>query len=170
MVILLSIYEEYVKSIRDGKKRYEFRKRYPLNKETLALIYVPRPVKAITSWALFGKPITGGVRKMLELKSPKTYDEKLSLIKYFEANKKCYALPILKFGDLQPPIFLNEMANYNIKPPQHIIYLHKHQQLLELAASRSPEFSDLLSKTLRNHYNSSSFSFNSEVKHVRNSI
>ena len=147
MVILMSIHSKYIRRIKQKKKVYEFRRRYPLKEETLALIYEPRPVRAITLWILFGRPVIGDLDKMMELSGYLTQEEKISLIKYFEGMKEGFAIPIMEFGDINPKISLEEMKKYGIPVPQHIIYLDKYKDFLTMVCSRSERFSFLYFKS-----------------------
>ncbi len=140
MVLLMSIHKKYIEQIKNSQKRYEFRRRYPIRSGTLALIYTPRPISAITIWVQFGKPIIGDINKMLELKDPKSELEIQSLMEYFSGLKHGYAIPIIEFGEIKPWITLNELREYGIHPPQHLIYVDKYQKLIKEVCFRSERF------------------------------
>ncbi len=145
MVILISIHHKYVEKIKQGKKKYEFRRKYPLKEKSLALIYTPRPIKNINFWILFDSPIKGDIKKLIEISGYKD-KEKQSLVEYFKGLGEGFAIPIIKFGEINPPVTLKEMTQYKIKPPQHITYLEKHQTFLKMVAQRSHIFSTLYFK------------------------
>ncbi len=147
MVVLMSIHLKYIEKIKQRKKIYEFRRKYPLREEALSLIYVPRPIKGIILWILFGKPIVGNPNELLKLSEYSSPHDRLSLIKYLEGVEKGFAIPILKFGEIYSKISLEEMGRYGVVPPQHMIYLDRFPTFLDMVCQRSREFSILYSKS-----------------------
>ncbi len=135
--ILLSIQFQYIGQIKQGKKQYEFRRRYPLKERAFAFIYVPRPVKAITMWAIFGKPIYGTIEELLRLRNPINGQERTAFLNYLKGIEKGYAIPILKHGEINPIITVGEMKQYKVPVPQHIVYLDKYKGFLDIALKRT---------------------------------
>ena len=126
MNVLLSIKPKYVKQIRKGNKKYEFRK-VIFNKENIdkieqVYIYSTFPIKKIVARFSIKKIFEEHPKKLWEICKDHSGLEKEEFYKYFKDRKRGYAIQIKNIEFFNNPIdpFLN-ISNFS--PPQSFYYL-----------------------------------------------
>jgi len=119
MHIILSIKPKYCMRILSGVKRYEFRKRFPRNVETVYM-YATSPVKKIVGKFTVGDVIEDEPRRLWErFRAYSGVDEK-EFFEYFKQARVGYAIQIkdLKaFPPIEPRSILPKF-----RPPQSYAY------------------------------------------------
>ena len=106
--ILLSIKPEYVKSIFEGKKKFEYRKIVAKNKPTKIVIYSTYPVSAVVGEAEVEEILIDSPDNLWKKTKKKSGVDKNFFFKYFK-EKKVGALKNLELS-----VLLNLMYTYNI--------------------------------------------------------
>lgn len=91
--ILLSIEKEWFEYIKDGKKKFEYRKKFPKDNLVQVFFYVSRPVKGICGRAVFGE--REELYSWLDKYKNRNQDV-IARIKDFLTECR-YAMPILEF-------------------------------------------------------------------------
>jgi predicted transcriptional regulator len=126
--ILISLKPQFYQLIMAGKKRHEFRKRFP-NKKISAFIYVTQPIGAVKALLEFDKPI----------REPKDLvgHEGIGVQEFINGQKPGrVALPIKKIHPLKKAVDLSTLKNeFNAFAPQSYIYLHNNPKLLNYLLS-----------------------------------
>jgi predicted transcriptional regulator len=131
--VLISLHEKYFEEMKQGSKRYEYRRRY-LNLSSMAFVYCPNPIKAIKGVVRFGKPTVGTPEEIAVIsgRDIKTWD-------YLKGGDKGYAIPVLAWEDIEP-ITLEKLRQRfpGFVPQQSFYRLDRKPELLEfLQANRN---------------------------------
>jgi predicted transcriptional regulator len=116
--IILSINKEYFEMIKDGNKKYEYRRRFKKT-ATFAFIYVSGYKKSIQGLIKFGEPIYSSSESISEFAETIGESSYQSMIDYLEPGKMGYAIPIIDLY-LFEPVSIQDLSDNNIKfhPPQ----------------------------------------------------
>jgi len=123
MDVLLSIKPRYVKSIIDGEKRYEFRKKVFRNPSvSRVLIYSSSPVKKIVASFEVGKILEDRPADLWEnVKDYAGIDDR-DFFDYFAGKSRAFAIEIQDLQELPEPIDPRE-AIPGFVPPQSYCYM-----------------------------------------------
>ena len=123
MDVLLSIKPRYVKSIIDGEKRYEFRKKVFRNPSvSRVLIYSSSPVKKIVASFEVGKILEDRPADLWEnVKDYAGIDDR-AFFDYFAGKSRAFAIEIQDLQELPEPIDPRE-AIPGFVPPQSYCYM-----------------------------------------------
>lgn len=129
-IVLMSLRSIYFEQMLNGKKHYEYRKRYT-KEESIAFIYLSRKEKKVCGIIEFGKPIVGNASKIAKLEETdqqSSYDS----IKEYAGDFEVYAIPIKKIT-LTEEVTLSDIKNKfpNFVVPQSYYYLDKKPDLLK---------------------------------------
>lgn len=127
--ILISLKPQFYELILEGKKKHEFRKRFP-NEKVKAFIYVTKPVGAIKALFEFDRPI----------KEPEGLigHDGIGVKEFINGQKPGrVALPIKKIQPLKKDVNLQFLKNeFNVVAPQSYFYLqNNHPKLLNYLLS-----------------------------------
>ena len=126
--ILISLKPQFYELIMAGKKKHEFRNRFP-NKKINAFIYVTKPIGAIKALLELDEPIW----------EPKDLvgHEGVGVQEFIHGQKPGrMALPIKNIHPLKKEVDLTILNNeFNTSAPQSYIYLHKKPELLNYLLS-----------------------------------
>jgi predicted transcriptional regulator len=116
--IILSLNKEYFEMIKDGNKKYEYRRRFKKT-PTYAFIYVPGYKKSIQGLIRFGEPIYSSSESISEFAETMGDSSYESMIEYLEPGKMGYAIPINELY-LFESVSIQDLNDNNIKfhPPQ----------------------------------------------------
>lgn len=124
MKILLSIKPEYAQKIFEGEKKYEYRKRIFKRTDVKAVIvYVTKPVGKIIGEFEIDEILEGDPTVIWEQTKKYSGIRKRDYIRYFEGNKKGFALSIKKISIYQEPLELYEVNPKIKNPPQSFMYI-----------------------------------------------
>ncbi len=133
--ILISLKPQFYQLIIEGKKKHEFRKRFP-NKNIKAFIYVTQPVGAVKALFEFDTPI----------REPKDLigHEGIGVKEFINGEKpNRVALPIKKIHPLKKDVPLTYLkSKFNAFAPQSYIYLHNNPELLNYLLSLTKRSDD----------------------------
>ena len=131
MNLLISIKEEYFRLIIEGKKKYEFRRKFVLE-SCNAFIYIPRPICEIQGYIKFSKPIVGTPEVINELALSQNLQEDSDVFEYLTGLAQGFAIPVSKVQTLLSPITLRFLRKkFNFFAPQSYIILDNKPELLE---------------------------------------
>lgn len=123
MDVLLSIKPRYVKSIIDGEKRYEFRKKVFRNPTvSRVLIYSSSPVKRIVASFKFGKILEDRPADLWETVKDFAGIDDRDFFEYFAGKSRAFAIEIQDLKELPEPIDPRE-AIPGFVPPQSYCYM-----------------------------------------------
>ena len=125
MDVLLSIKPRYVKSIIDGEKRYEFRKKvFRSPSVSRVLIYSSSPVKKIVASFEVGKILEDRPENLWEnVKDYAGIDDR-DFFEYFAGKTRAFAIEILDLQEFAEPIDPRD-AMPDFVPPQSYCYVDK---------------------------------------------
>lgn len=136
--IVLSLKDIYLEKMLDGRKKYEYRRRF-VNRPVTAFIYLVSPVKSIAGIVKFGQPIVESpheIARIRESEEPNmgAYD---GMLKYLGGLEKGYAVPILSVEKIDP-VSLDELRNrFKFVAPQSYMIINDKPELLTFLQSRS---------------------------------
>ncbi len=135
--VLLTIQDEYYLQMRDGIKKYEYRRKFRDHPTTIFL-YVNSPVSAVSAKVEFDKPIVGPVHFISEIAEGQRKGSGPSVQEYLAGLDRGYAIPILSFEEIKP-VTLDEIVTIHprFRPPQLYIILNNYSKLLSFLLERS---------------------------------
>ncbi len=127
-MILLPIHAEFVEKIKDGSKRFEFRKRIPskLHKGDFVAIYCTRPICNIVGCFEVGGVLSGSPCEVWAQAFRYAGIDKCNYDAYFSGHLTAYALCIRQTYWLREPISLFRLRNSEWAP-QSFLYLTPEQ-------------------------------------------
>lgn len=118
--ILISIKPEYVDLIFSGEKRFEYRKRVPLDVNT-AIVYATNPVKKIVGEFRIASIISLHPHKLWEMTKHQSGLSKMAFFEYFANTEIAHALVIKDIVKYHEPV---ELKGINVKcAPQSWQYI-----------------------------------------------
>lgn len=124
MDVLLSIKPRYVKSIIDGEKRYEFRKKVFRNPSVnRVLIYSSSPVKKIVASFEVGKILEDYPADLWESVKDYAGIDDRDFFDYFAGKSRAFAIEIQDLQELPEPIDPRETIP-GFVPPQSYCYMN----------------------------------------------
>jgi predicted transcriptional regulator len=131
--VLISLKPQFYNLILEGKKKHEFRKRFPEGIRK-AFIYVTKPVGAIKALFEFDEPITEP--------SGLIGHEGIGVQEFINGEKSGrIALPIKRVQLLQKEVDLNVLKEkFNVTAPQSFLYLRNYPRLLQYLLSSIQRF------------------------------
>ena len=134
--VLLSIQPEYYQMIREGTKKYEYRRKF-VNVPTTTFLYVGGTAKAIWGRVEFERPIIDSVESICELAEGQRPGSTAGMREYLAGLEKGYAIPILSLHEIEPvPLSeLREKFSW-FTVPQSYILLDKKPELLSFLLAR----------------------------------
>jgi predicted transcriptional regulator len=118
-VILMSIRPQYFEAIRNGTKKYEFRRQIFRQRVNYVYIYVSSPVKRVMGKFRLGEILKDSPSAIWEVCHRYGGISKEEFFRYFNGCSVAYAIEINDFT-LINPLDLEEMG---IHPPQSFSYL-----------------------------------------------
>lgn len=123
-MILLSIYPKHVEAIRNGIKKYEFRKINFCKKKNIDLIAVfeTKPINAVTMIIKVGKIIIDDITNLWDRYGNYSGISKDYFELYYNKCTKGFALEIINFIKIKNPISIKEMYP-KFYPPQRFYIL-----------------------------------------------
>ena len=120
--ILLSIKPEYVNEIRDGNKRFEFRRSIPRNLDLSKVwVYESAPVSKIVGYFKFAGIISTDFESLWDICQDGAGIKKDLLQSYYSDKKECHAYLIREFVELDKPILIQDLGFKS--PPQNFMYI-----------------------------------------------
>jgi len=124
MNVILSIKPKYCEEIKNGNKRYEFRKKIFREKDNVDFVfmYATYPVKKIVGAFTIESIIEDDPKKLWERFKDLSGIEKERFFEYFGDSKKGYAIKIKKVKKLKPIEPENLIPDFS--PPQSFRYIH----------------------------------------------
>jgi type I restriction enzyme, S subunit len=123
MDVLLSIKPKYVKSIIEGKKRYEFRKRMFKNRGiNLIYIYSSSPVKKIVGTFEIGGILEDHPDNLWDVVKEFAGIHQQDFLSYFEGRSWAFAIGIQNLQEFKDPID-PYVTMPGFMPPQSYCYL-----------------------------------------------
>jgi len=127
-MILLPIHTEFVEKIKDGSKRFEFRKRIPskLHEGDFIAIYCTRPICKIVGYFEVGRVLSGHPREVWTQTFRFAGIDKSVFDSYFFGHLTAYALGIQQIHWLSEPISLFCLRK-SAFVPQSFLYLNSEQ-------------------------------------------
>lgn len=141
---LLSIKKEPFEALVQGRKKYEFRRRFSkIHTNFFAALYVSSPIKAIMGAAKFGPVIKDRIPTLLDLTKTDDWNHPRELTaNYFAGCEYGYALPVISIGKFREPItldYLRSLASW-FRPPQSYLSLDnsKYLKIREEAFAHAP--------------------------------
>jgi len=128
--ILISIREDIHEKILQGQKFYEYRRKF-ISVSSKVFVYVSGKSQAICSYAEFGEPIFGTIKRIIEINAIDHMPNPKGIYEYFRNRSVGFAIPIKKY-QLIRPIPLKELRKRfeGFSPPQSYIFLEKKPELL----------------------------------------
>jgi len=122
MIVILSIKPEYCKEIKNGNKKYEFRKRIFRYRETVDFVfmYSTSPVKKIVGIFTIESIIEDNPRKLWEKFKDFSSIEEEKFFEYFGRRKKGFAIKIKEVKTVDPIDPKKLIPNFS--PPQSFCY------------------------------------------------
>jgi predicted transcriptional regulator len=135
--LLLSIQPQYYQMIKEGTKKYEYRRKF-VDAPTTTFLYVGDTAKAIWGRAEFDRPIIDTVESISELAEHQKLGSKAGMHEYLAGLEKGYAIPILSLQEIEP-VPLGELREKFpwFTVPQSYILLEKEPELLSFLWARS---------------------------------
>lgn len=123
--VVLSIKPNYSKSILDGRKTVELRRRFPVSAPngTLAYIYSTSPVKAMVGTAAIRNVLKLPIEQLWAEFETTASIERDQFNAYFEGLEQGFALILDDAKAFSRPLPLNELReNFGFEPPQSFLY------------------------------------------------
>ena len=122
--LLLSVHPKYIKMILDGRKYYEFRKKFPLHADKF-VFYATSPVKKIVAIAERTHLLVGDLEYLWQMSEDVAGISREEFEKYFEGKTHGTAVGLTGIKPLQDGMSLSEL---DIKTaPQMYMYLDEEQ-------------------------------------------
>ena len=137
MILLMSTEKKYFELMLEGKKKYEFRRKF-VNTPCSAFIYIPSPISEIQGFIEFGKPIIDSPEKINQIALSQDIDtgEDSDILDYMEGINRGYAIPINNIEKLKKPVTLAFLRkHYSFTAPQGYMILDKRPRLLKYLLS-----------------------------------
>ena len=127
-MILLSIHPEYVAKIKDGLKRFEFRKCIPCKsiENDYVAIYCTSPVCKIVGYFKVGRVLVGLPNNIWKQTSRYAGVSRREFDRYFLGRTTAFALSIEQTYWLRSPMPLCRLRKSNVAP-QSFVYLTDKQ-------------------------------------------
>lgn len=127
-MILLSIHPEYVAKIKDGLKRFEFRKRIPCKSiaNGYVAIYCTSPVCKVVGCFNVGRVLVGSPNEIWAQTSSYAGVSKSEFDRYFLGRTTAFALSIEQTRWLRTPMPLCRLRKPDVAP-QSFVYLTDKQ-------------------------------------------
>jgi predicted transcriptional regulator len=134
--VLLSIQPQYYQMIKEGTKKYEYRRKF-VNAPTTTFLYVGDTAKAIWGRVEFDRPIIDTVESICELAEHQKSGSTAGMREYLAGLEKGYAIPILSLHEIEP-VPLGELKEKFpwFTVPQSYILLEKKPELLSFLWAR----------------------------------
>lgn len=139
-VILLSLQEEYFNAIKNGDKKFEYRRRFR-KEPTKAFIYVSKTKKTVLGLIDFGNPIfqrAEHIAQIAEEEKKGSYD---NIISYIGKGHNGYAIPIKNFYSIsgitldeikeEIPEFFAPQSYLLLNPDMRLRGILEAQEILE---------------------------------------
>ena len=127
MKILLSIKPQFVEKIRQGEKKFEFRRTLPKQNIDGIIVYASSPISKVVGEIIIDCYLIGSVDYIWQKtkdKSGLTYSE---FINYFHGKKDANAISIKKYIAYEKPVALKEIFPGKV-PPQSYCYIEDDEQ------------------------------------------
>lgn len=118
MKAVMSIKPRYVEMIREGKKKYEFRKKRLQENVTQIIMYSTKPQGKIVGWIRIDKQLSGSPSKLWSVTKDEAGITEDEFFEYYSESKKAYAYRICEVTIF--PMQLEPFENFTI--PQSIRY------------------------------------------------
>ena len=115
--ILISIHPEHVEKILSGEKRFEFRKKIPIDKIRRMVIYSTSPVMKVVAVAEIDSTITAKPESVWRKTRHASGITKQRFTKYFNNRDIAHALSIGTVRELANPVSLSKLCQ-SFVPPQ----------------------------------------------------
>ena len=130
--LLISLKKEYYDMIKDGSKKYEYRRnfrRYP----TTAFVYLTSPDKVVPGFIKFGHPIIGTPKKISRFAENQRTGHGRAVFEYLKGAKESFAIPINSLFEFNEPIHFDNMKKIDpaIAAPQSFIIMNTRAALLK---------------------------------------
>lgn len=125
--IIISIKPQYVQLIKQGIKKFEYRKSVWKNTEKINKIYIyeSRGEQIIIGYFIPGKIIADRPTNIWEKTQKYAGINKIEFEKYFESKQIGYAIPITNFTIFSKPMNPKTIIP-NFSPPQNFMYIADH--------------------------------------------
>jgi len=140
--ILISLDEKHFSAVNDGRKKHEFRRKFPLIEENFRLVfYISSPVQAIRGFAICDPVIYDSIDKMINIVKTHSYSSPERIRTYLDGLDKGYAIPLKSIKILSDELSLAYLRKniHGFTPPQSYIYLDnsKYVKILEAIDNES---------------------------------
>ena len=133
MNVLLSIKPKYIKEIREGNKKYEFRKliwKHGFKIEKVYL-YSSAPTKKIVGVFTLGTVVKDNPNNLWQNFKKFSGINEDEFFNYFRNHEKGFAIEMKAIKFFDPPIDpFKEFSNFN--PPQSFYYINKNSSLYNM--------------------------------------
>jgi predicted transcriptional regulator len=120
--LLLSVKPEFAKKILFGSKRFEFRKKIPLQNINTVYIYSSFPEKRIVGAFRIREIIQGTPEELWENCREEGGIDEDRFFTYFKGKSLGYSLLVDEVEPIDPPVDPKK-TNEDFKPPQNFAYL-----------------------------------------------
>jgi predicted transcriptional regulator len=125
MDLLISIHPEYIQKIRQGSKRYEYRKREVAKKIRYMVFYETAPVMQIVGYCRIAEILNGTASDIWNITGTEGGIKKESFMKYFSNGNTAFAYklesPVFFENGLAPNLFIPDFT-----APQSFRYLNEY--------------------------------------------
>ena len=141
--LLISLKKEYYDKIRDGSKKYEYRRnfrRYP----TTAFVYLTSPDKVVPGFIKFGHPIIGTPEEISRFAESQRAGHGSAVFEYLKGANESFAIPIKSLFEYHEPIHFDDIRKIDseIVAPQSFIIVNKRLALLKFLMEK-PSFNSV---------------------------
>lgn len=126
--IILSIHPRHIEKILSGEKRYEFRKRIPLEIRYI-VVYATAPIKKIVAFIEIDKIIKNTPEIVWKKTKKHAGISEDYFLRYFKDKQVAYAVKVKRVTKLKNPVLLIRL-NYNYAP-QSYVYINKSVEELK---------------------------------------
>ncbi|MGN7382037.1 MULTISPECIES: hypothetical protein [unclassified Paenibacillus] len=127
-IIILSLQPDPYREILEGSKKHEFRRKF-LSTSVNAFIYVSSPIKEITAYIEFGKPIIDKVENIGRIAELEGSGSMEGISRYMNGLETGFAIPIISIREIEPLTLEELRKTYRFTAPQSYIHLESNPKL-----------------------------------------
>lgn len=122
-VVLLSVHPQYANAIMDGRKRVEFRKKFPEG-VGLVVVYATKPVGKVVGWFTVQEIVEAPPASLWRQFSETGCIERGDFFDYFKGREVGLGVTVREVERLEAPVALKRLLPSGV-PPQSFQYLAK---------------------------------------------
>lgn len=136
MNILISLEKQYFDQIKEGVKKYEYRRKF-VRKSCRAYLYIAKPQMEIMGYVDLEKPIIATPKELGDFAERQVTGIGKEIEEYMFGLAVGYAAKIKRFTEIEPVPLMYLRNSFNFTAPQGYIILDKRPELLRLLEKRS---------------------------------